>query len=130
MSAMTKAKTETWIVYKALAMSAPGWEERKLLPGGSLTDILWENWSSSGRIPNIGERIREYTNLDDPEQGGITHGRDGDWVIERICQFSSPDTEQRIIVCYCSYQPIDPNWKKISEGKPVDEMLEALKVGQ
>ncbi|MFB8788882.1 MAG: hypothetical protein U7123_08525 [Potamolinea sp.] len=51
-------------------------------------------------------RTRDYTNLEDPNNG-ITHGCDGDWVVERICQFSSPDTEQRIVVCYCSYQPIE-----------------------
>lgn len=123
---MTKAKSETWIVYKAETMSATGWEERKLLPSGSLTDILWENWSSSGRLPKVGERIREYANLDNPEHGGITHGRDGDWVVRSIQQFSSPDTNQRIVVCYCSYQPITPNWKKLHRGAPVAEMLETI----
>jgi hypothetical protein len=122
--------TSTWIVFKADNMSAPGWEERKLLPSGGLTDILWENWDSSGSLPQVGFRIREYANKDNPEQGGITHGRDGDWVIERICQFSSPDTEQRIVVCYCSYEPIEPHWEKIQRGAPVSDMLEALKVGQ
>ncbi|HAA31088.1 MAG TPA: hypothetical protein DCE56_29510 [Cyanobacteria bacterium UBA8553] len=103
---------ETWIVYKAQTMSAPGWEDRMLLPGESLTDILWENWSSSGREPSIGDRIREYTNLEDPGNG-ITHGRDGDWVVERICHFTSTDIDQKIIVCYCSYQPVEVNWEKL-----------------
>lgn len=125
---MTKAKAETWIVYKAETMSAPRWEERKLLPGGSLTDILWENWSSSGRLPNVGERVREYTNLEDPNNG-ITHGRDGDWVVTSIHQFSSSDTDQRIVVCYCSYQPITPNWEKLHRGAPVTEMLETTEAG-
>jgi len=44
---MTK---KIWIVYKAETMSAPGWEERQLMPRGGLTDILWENWSNSGAI--------------------------------------------------------------------------------
>lgn len=117
-------KPETWIVYKAETMSSPGWEERKLLPRDSLTDILWENWSSSGRLPSLGSRIREYANIENPEQGGITHGRDGDWVVERICHFSSTDTDQKIIVCYCSYQPIEANWEKLQRGAPVAEMLE------
>jgi hypothetical protein len=120
--------SETWIVFKADTMSAPRWEERQLLPAGSITDILCEEWDSSGHLPKVGERVREYTNLEDPNNG-ITHGRDGDWVIERICQFSSPDTEERIVVCYCSYQPIEPHWEKIQRGAPVSEMLEAIKVG-
>jgi hypothetical protein len=121
--------TSTWIVFKADNMSAPGWEERKLLPSGGLTDILWENWDSSGRLPQVGDRTREYAALEE-DSDSITHGREGDWVIERICQFSSPDTQQRIVVCYCSYQPIDPHWEKIHRGAPVSEMLEAMKVGQ
>ncbi|MEG4811818.1 hypothetical protein QUA82_30170 [Microcoleus sp. F8-D3] len=28
-----------WIVYKTESMSAPGWEERQLMPRGSLTNI-------------------------------------------------------------------------------------------
>lgn len=114
--------SETWIVFKAETMSAPGWEERKLLPEGAITDILCEEWDSSGQLPTVGSRIREYATLDDPERGGITHGRDGDWVVTRIHQFSSFDTEGRIIVCYCSYQPIAPNWEKLQRGAPVAEM--------
>lgn len=121
--------TSTWIVFKADNMSAPGWEERKLLPSGGLTDILWENWDSSGRLPQVGDRTRDYAALEE-DSDSITHGREGDWVIERICQFSSPDTQQRIVVCYCSYQPIDPHWEKIHRGAPVSEMLETMKVGQ
>lgn len=115
-----------WIVFKADNMSAPGWEERKLLPSGGLTDILWENWSSSGHLPKVGDRVREYTNLEDPDNG-VTHGRDGDWTVTRIHQFSSFDTDQRIMVCYCSYQPITPKWEKLQRGAPVAEMLEAVK---
>ncbi|NEP00294.1 MAG: hypothetical protein F6K58_16760 [Symploca sp. SIO2E9] len=50
------------------------------MPGGDLTDILWEEWHSSGILPEIGDRIREYTNLDHSDNG-ITHGLDGDWVV-------------------------------------------------
>ncbi|HBL14137.1 MAG TPA: hypothetical protein DD379_22655 [Cyanobacteria bacterium UBA11162] len=117
---------ETWIVYKTETMSAPGWENRKLLPEGAITDILCEEWDSSGQLPKVGERIREYTNPDNPEDGGITHGRYGDWVVTRINQFSSFDTNQRIVVCYCSYQPISATWEKLNRGKPVAEMLEIM----
>ena len=123
MNAMTKP--ETWIVFKAETMSAPGWEDRKLLPDGGITDILCEEWDSSGQLPKVGERVREYENLDNPEHGGITHGRDGDWVVTRIHQFSSSDTDQRIVVCYCSHQPITPSWEKLHRGAPVHQMLQA-----
>ena len=116
-------KPETWIVYKTETMSASGWEERQLLPFGSITDILCEEWDSSGQLPTVGSRIRQYAAIEDPEGGGITHGRDGDWVVTRTQQFSSFDTEERILVCYCSYQPIEANWEKLQRGAPVAEML-------
>lgn len=119
--------TNTWIVYKTETMSAHLWEKRQLLPAGSITDILCEEWDSSGQLPHIGSRIREYTNLEDSDNG-ITTGCDGDWVVERICQFSSPDTDQRIVVCYCSYQPIERCWEEVNRGVPVAEMLEPVNV--
>lgn len=114
--------SETWIVYKAETMSSRDWEERKLLPSGGLTDILTESWDSSGVLPAVGDRVREYTNLAD-QDNGITHGREGDWLINRIHQFSSFDTEQRIIVCYCSYQPVAPEWQELPR---VSVMTEAV----
>jgi len=114
--------TETWIVFKANGMSAHGWEERMLMPSSGLTDILAEEWDSSGKLPVVGERFREYTNLEDPGNG-IAEGRDGDWVVAHIHQFSSPDTDQRIVVCYCDYLPLIPKWEKLQRGSPVDQML-------
>ena len=118
-------KPETWIVYKAENPSYHGWEKRELMPSHSVTDILSEEWDWLGeKLPNIGDRFREYTNLDDPENG-VTHGRDGDWVVTNIHRFSSPDTEQQIVVCYCSYQPIMPNWEKLKRVmSPVAEPVE------
>jgi hypothetical protein len=56
----------------------------------------------------------------EPEtSSGITHGRDGDWVVTSINQFSSFDTNQRIVVCYCTYQPVTPDWEKLGRGAPV-----------
>ncbi|MCP2731967.1 hypothetical protein [Limnofasciculus baicalensis] len=108
---------ETWIIYKTETMSDRGWEDRKLTPSQSLTDILSEEWDWSGKdFPQIGSRFREYENLEDPGNGA-SHGKYGDWVVTKIHHFSSPDTEQRIIVCYCSYQPIEPNWEKLNRVK-------------
>jgi len=68
---MTK---KIWIVYKTESMSAPGWEERQLMPRGSLTNILWENWTweENPEIPQVGDKTRDYENLSDPGNG-VTH---------------------------------------------------------
>jgi len=116
---------EAWILYRTESAGDQGWEQRKLLPGGGLTDLLSESWSSSGRMPHIGERVREYENLNDPGNG-VTHGKDGDWVVTRVVTYTSPDSEERIIVCYCQYQPIDASWQLLKRGKPVEEMLAAV----
>lgn len=113
-----------WIVYKAEEIDAPGWEERQLMPGGGITDILEENWSSEKvpTLPKPGDRTRDYKS---DESGLITHGKDGDWIVTRVEQFSSFDTDLRIVVAYCQYQPIEAKWQKLRRGKPVDELLEA-----
>lgn len=117
--------TETWIVYKAERFDLPGWEDRQLMPRGSFTDILWENWSYSGQLPKIGDRVREYENLTS-HGNGVTHGKDGDWVVTRVLPFSSPETEQKVVICYCHYQPIEAQWEALKRGLPVDEMLSPL----
>jgi len=119
---------ETWIVYKVESMSAEGWRERKLMPSGGLTEMLTEEWDFSGKLPQIGDRVREYTNLQDPDNG-ITHGRDGDWIVTRIHQFSSHETNQQIAVCYCAYQPIEVKWVELKRGRPVNEILQVAEVG-
>jgi hypothetical protein len=117
---------ETWIVYKTESMDATGWENRQLMPGSSLTDILHEEWDSSGVLPQVGDRIREYAQMEPETSSGITHGRDGDWVVTSINQFSSFDTNQRIVVCYCTYQPVTPDWEKLGRGAPVQATATAL----
>jgi hypothetical protein len=114
--------TKTLIIYKTNDLSTQGWEERKLMPSGNLTDTLAEEIDFSGRLPKLGDRVREYTELDNP--GGETvHGRDGDWLVSRIEHFSSFDTDTRIVLCYCQYQPIEADWKPLKRGKPMHEML-------
>lgn len=115
--------TKTLIIYKTDDLSAHGWEDRKLLPGENLTDTLAEEIDFSGRLPKLGDRVREYTELDNP--GGETvHGRDGDWQVSRIEHFSSFDTDTRIMLCYCEYQPIEANWQPLHRGLPVSEMMQ------
>lgn len=119
--------SRTWIVYKAEDADAEGWFDRRLMPGGGLTDVLEENWDwSSHPLPEIGSRTRDYENLSDPGNGA-THGKDGDWVVIRIQQFLDPDSSDRIVVCYCAYRPIEAAWQELKQGAPVDEMLAASK---
>ena len=120
----TQIRMETWIIYKPETMDAPDWEKRQLMPSGSLTDILGENWDFSGELPQVGDRLREY--LQDNDTGNVTHGKNGDWVVTRIHQFSSLEAEMRIVVCYCHFQPIETQWKPLQRGRPVDEMLSAM----
>lgn len=111
---------ETWIIYKTETMSDHGWRERYLMPSKSITNILHEEWSSkpNKKAPLIGSRFRNYTNLEDPGNG-ITHGCDGDWVVTRTQEYSADDDSgDRVIICYCSYQPITPNWQKLKRVKP------------
>lgn len=117
-------RTETWIIYKTETIDAPDWEKRQLMPSGSITDILGENWDFSATLPEVGDRLRDY--LQDNNTGKVTHGKDGDWVVTRIHQFSSLETEMRIVVCYCQFQPIERQWKPLQRGRPVDEILSAM----
>lgn len=121
-------KNETWIVYKTESMSAEGWRERRLMPDGGLTDILSEEWDSSGKLPQIGDRVREYENLEDPGNG-VTHGRDSNWIVKSIHEFSSSDTNLDIMVCYCAYEPVESKWVKLKRGKPVNEILQPAEIG-
>jgi hypothetical protein len=117
---------QTWIVYKADSMSAEGWEERKLMPSGNGTDILWENWSYSDRLPALGSRIREYHS--DQSTSQITHGRDGDWIVNRVEKFSSHDTAMRIVICWCIYQPTACNWQRLNQGQSVNGLMGEMTV--
>jgi hypothetical protein len=36
----------------------------------------------------------------------------------------------RVVICFCEYSPIEAEWLKMKRGKPADEMLKAIKVGQ
>ncbi len=114
---------ETWIIYKTESGNSLGWENRKLMPSGGLTDILAEEWDWSGAMPQVGERVREYANLSDPGNG-ITHGKDGNWVVTGVDSFNSPTSPLKIVVCTCQFQPIGSEWQEIRRGKPIsDEML-------
>lgn len=115
----------SYTLYKAADSDAPGADERRLLPIGGLTDILAEeiDYGNNG-VPGVGDRLRQYANLADPGNG-ITHGSDSDWIVASVDVFESGKSGDRVIVCYCDYQPITPEWKEIPEGAPVHELLAA-----
>ena len=114
--------TKTWIIYKTDGLSAPGWEERKLQPSGALTSILAEEHDYSGVMPQVGDRVREYTNLSNPGDG-VSHGKDGDWVVSEIEIFDNPNASFKVLVCVCQFQPIDSPWEVIRRGEPIDESV-------
>ncbi len=117
--------TETWIVYKTENRNDYGWEERMLMPRESLTNILWENWSNQEKptIPQIGDRTRNYKS--ESEKSLTTYSSDGDWVVTRVEQFISPELGKQIFVCYCKYDPIQPQWSLVNRGANASELLES-----
>ncbi len=102
---------KTTIIYRADSLSAPGWEERQLMPSGSITDILAQTWSFSDRVPKVGDRVREYLQTGELQQ--VTHGREGDWIVDRVSHFSSEDTEECVIICDCQFKPIASEWEEL-----------------
>ncbi|NEO52702.1 MAG: hypothetical protein F6K54_06185 [Okeania sp. SIO3B5] len=59
-----------------------------------------------------------------PGEDVNTHGRDGDWVVTRVEKFVSPDTDKKVFVCYCKYDPVEPEWSLINRGVNASELLE------
>lgn len=120
--------TKTWIIYR-VEMDASGWEDRKLHPSGSLTTILSEeyDYSASPRLPQVGDRVQEFENLSDPGNG-VSHGREGDWVVNKVVHLTGDSPDLSVVVCDCSYQPIAAQWEELRRGAPVAEMLQAAVV--
>lgn len=123
--------SETWIIFHA-EPNQPGWEERKL-PMGGLTDILNEQWDYSGRIPEVGERFRQFLRIEEfvepqyPQSS--THSREGDWVVTRIERYPSGNADcskREIVLCYCKFEPVLSALEPMGRGEPVAEMLEPV----
>jgi hypothetical protein len=109
-----------WIIFKTASASSQGWKERKLKPAGHLTRILAEYLDCSDQVlPELSYRPREfacseesvYPNFPDAS----THVRWSNWEVIRIERFKSIDAAEydEIVVCYCSYSPIEPEWKEL-----------------
>ncbi len=99
-------------------------ESRQLSRTGSATDILAEWYlRAETSAPNIGDRLLEFAHIDEngvvdlTRSKGSTHQRLGDWQVTRVEEYVAnlpvgQDYEE-IVVCYCQYVPIEPNWKSI-----------------
>ena len=116
-----------YIIYKSRSGSQGNWESRLLAHTGSLTDILAEHFDSSKKpLPKPGDRLLEFADLED--QTSSTHyNRNGSWVVTEIDVFTSLSVQNgkhsEIVICWCEYDPVEPKWLPVSEGKPVSEML-------
>lgn len=121
---MAKNK-ETWIIYKTEENSSTiGWENRTL-PDGGLTDILAEehDYRPQLKYPRVGDRLAIFEN---PHVEGEakhldpTHVREGDWVVSKVEIFGANLPTyliQEIVVCYCTHEPITPEWKELPAAK-------------
>jgi hypothetical protein len=111
-----------WILFKTESASSQGWKERKLQPAGHLTRILAEYLDCSDKaLPEPGYRPREFAHFEEPVDPNFpaasTHVRWSDWEVIRVEQFKSVDSAEydRIVVCYCRYSPIEPEWKELAK---------------
>ncbi|XGB43259.1 MAG: hypothetical protein LVS60_05645 [Nodosilinea sp. LVE1205-7] len=52
----------------------------------------------------------------------MSHGKDGDWVVAEVQEFSSPASPIKILVCLCNYQSIDSPWEEIERGAPLTQL--------
>jgi hypothetical protein len=118
------------------APDQPHWQDRKLAHTGSFTSLLNEQLIFNGARPAIGERLYEYeqhANSSDPFPTGITHYREGAWLVTQIdyyqaeVQQDSNEKYQQIIFCYCEWHPLEKpgDWRKLRRVAPSDENIPA-----
>jgi hypothetical protein len=112
-------------MFRAESWNFPNHEKARLSHTGALTAILAEWFDSSEReLPQPGYRLRDYARLDGQGQphydAGSTHSRLGDWVVSQVEEFpANLPTGQKfeeIIVCYCRYVPIEPQWQPVPKA--------------
>ena len=106
-----------WIVFKTESASSQGWKERKLQPAGHLSQMLAEYLDCSDKaLPEPGYRPREFARFEESVDPNFTvastHVRWSDWEVSRVERFKSVEYDE-IVVCYCRYSPIEPEWKEL-----------------
>lgn len=100
---------------------------------GGLSNLIAEHWSyrDGDRAPKTGDHLRQYTHLETPGEG-ISHGRDGDWQVTHCITYPGElgsGEFREIVLAYCQYAPIDPEWQKLNLGAPLAE-LETASMGK
>jgi hypothetical protein len=92
-------------------------DRRKIMPSGSLTDILEENLVYSNKpLPKTGDRWVELVRQDDAEW---THSRESNWIVDRVEVYEPIDELSKfslIAYCYCKYAPIKSELSAIVDG--------------
>lgn len=104
---------KAWVIYKASTDDAPGWQYRLLMPTGSLTSILSEEFWYNDKLPQPGDRVYESRRV-----GNEVEARDGDWLVTEVEVFLSADGSQ-LVICTCTYTPVAPQWEKVERGAPI-----------
>ncbi|GBO55377.1 hypothetical protein APA_3427 [Pseudanabaena sp. lw0831] len=104
---------------------------RKIMPSGSLTDILEENLVYSNKpLPKTGDRWIELVRLDDSEW---THSRESNWIVDRVEVYEPMDELSKfslIAYCYCKYAPIKSELSAIVDGDRNGTFYDQLKPKQ
>jgi hypothetical protein len=130
---MDEAKN-IWIQYVA-SQDHPlpeGAESVMRLPFGGFTWLLSEEWSFTGKLPNLGDRPRLYrTNYADG--GDDMQSRPGDWVVEAVDLFVSTQPTQTeyeaIAVCTCRFAPVpqqEQTWREVPRASQNLAMAESV----
>jgi hypothetical protein len=92
-------------------------DRRKIMPSGSLTDILEENLVYSNKpLPQTGDRWVELVRQDGAEW---THSRESNWIVDRVEVYEPIDDHSKfslIAYCYCRYEPIKSELSAIVDG--------------
>jgi len=103
-----------YIIFKTETADAEGWDDRQLMPNGSLTDILAEYYDASQRpLPQPGYRLRDYVRVEsaiDPQfPAASTHSRLSNWQVTRVEVYEPREMGsafEAIAVCFCQWVPI------------------------
>jgi hypothetical protein len=74
---------------------------------------------SDQALPELGYHPLEFAcseeSVDPNLPDASTHVRWSDWEVSRIERFKSVDSAEydEIVVCYCCYSPIEPEWREL-----------------
>jgi hypothetical protein len=116
-----------YVIYRVSGKD-PDCMNRKFQLNQGLTMIMHEEFRSSGKRVEVGDRPMEFVRVEsdhDPSfHGWSTHYKTGDWVVDRIEEYPAnmPGLQDfdEIVICYCKYSPIE------SELRPMPARIVSL----